>query len=95
MSVIFPQFPSYTQKTTLTYMESVHQDSISNRTRGCCLLEGILTAETYPASYPLRTLGQVSGTKAGRSWSWKLISICAVWSYISNTTHSIMVWSLI
>lgn len=69
MIVIFLQFPSYTQKTTLNNMESVHQNSISNRDKR--LLPSGRTpysSGTYPDSYRLSTLVHASVAKAARAW---------------------------
>jgi len=60
MSVIFPQFPSYTQKTTLTYMESVHQDSISNRNKR------LLPSGRNPDSWDLPSLLPIAYFGAGK-----------------------------
>jgi len=65
MSAIFPQFPSYTQKTTLNCMESVHQNSISNRDKR--LLPSGRNPDSF-GTYPLRTLVHVSGAKTARAW---------------------------
>jgi len=57
-------------------MESVHQNSISNRDKR--LLHSGKNPDssgTYPAFYPLRTLVHVSGAKAAKAWRRQLISI--------------------